>query len=297
MELRVLKYFVTVAKQLSFSRAAESLFVSQSSLSKQIAGLEAELGTQLFVRTGRSIELTNAGQKLLQGADEMLRMEEDLVLQIKELGTGLPVRHSLTISLEEAVTANDDVCSHIIAVAQTLKRHYAPLELVFKYENKPVTGSLDNAESADVFFCVSNEKLWSKEYDCQLLSKDRFVLAGAGSILGGETDVRTLLRSYPLLMLENEGRGVMDISKILYQLDVRPEIRFSKSNLTIALDLATEVGLAIVPEKKAKTLANTGVSYVEIPGGTTEVSLFAVYERNVRNPMIHPFLDALTVRL
>lgn len=151
MELRVLKYFVTVAKQLSFSRAAENLFVSQSCLSKQIAGLESELGTQLFVRTGRSIKLTNAGQKLLHGADEMLRMEKDLVLQIKELSTGLSVRHSLTISLEEPVTANDDVCSHIIAVAQTLKRRYAPLELVFKYENKPITGSLDNAESADVF--------------------------------------------------------------------------------------------------------------------------------------------------
>lgn len=98
-------------------------------------------------------------------------------------------------------------------------------------------------------------------------------------------------------MLENEGRGVMDISKILYQLDVRPEIRFLKSNLSIAMDLSTEGGLAIVPEKKAKTLANTGVSYVEIPGSTTEVSLFAVYERSARNPMIQPFLEALTVRL
>lgn len=299
MELRVLRYFVTVARQNSFSRAAESLFVSQSSLSKQIAGLESELGTQLFIRTGRSIELTDTGHKLLRGAEEMLRMEDELTRQLKEMGRELPVRNSLVISMEEAVTANDDVCSEIIAVAQLFKERYAPLELQFKYENKPIAGSLDNAESADVFFCVSDERIWSKEYDCTVLSNDRFVLAASEKLFekAPDRDVRALLRSHPLLMLENEGRGVMDISKILFQLESRPEIRFSKSDLTIALDLATEVGMAVVPEKKAKKLAGLGIGCIPIPDVTAAISLFAVYEKRNRNPVLRPFLEELTSRL
>ena len=56
MELRQLRYFVAVADTLNFSRAAESMFVSQSSLSKQISDLEQELGVLLFRRSKHNVE-------------------------------------------------------------------------------------------------------------------------------------------------------------------------------------------------------------------------------------------------
>lgn len=72
MELRQLKYFVTIAETLSFSKAATKLFISQSTLSKQIAGLEQDLDTVLFERNRQKVELTPSGRVLYLKARELV---------------------------------------------------------------------------------------------------------------------------------------------------------------------------------------------------------------------------------
>ena len=79
VELRQLRYFVAVADALSFSRAAEGLGLSQQTLSTQIRRLEDELGVQLFRRTTRNVQLTPAGETLLDDARDALRAVDDLV--------------------------------------------------------------------------------------------------------------------------------------------------------------------------------------------------------------------------
>jgi len=68
MELRHLRYFIGVAEDLNFSRAAERLHVAQSALSRQVQDLEGELGVQLFVRDKRGVLLTTAGKTFLTEA-------------------------------------------------------------------------------------------------------------------------------------------------------------------------------------------------------------------------------------
>lgn len=85
IDLKQLKYFLAVAEEKSFSRAAERLHISQPPLSQQIMKLESELGVRLFARTTRTFELTVAGKALMNEAAELLakmRMTIDTIRQI-----------------------------------------------------------------------------------------------------------------------------------------------------------------------------------------------------------------------
>ena len=80
VELRQLRYFVAVAEELHFGRAAERLHMSQSPLSRAIRELERDLGVVLFRRTTRQVELTPAGAALLERARRALA-EVDLAIE------------------------------------------------------------------------------------------------------------------------------------------------------------------------------------------------------------------------
>lgn len=76
MEIRVLRYFLAVAKEQSISKAAGYLFIAQPSLSKQMQNLEKEVGAQLFVRGSRKITLTETGLLLKKRAEEILDLHD-----------------------------------------------------------------------------------------------------------------------------------------------------------------------------------------------------------------------------
>lgn len=76
MEIRELRYFLAVAKEQSISKAAQSLFVTQPNLSRQMQNLETEIGQKLFIRGTRKITLTEAGMLLQKRAEEIIELYE-----------------------------------------------------------------------------------------------------------------------------------------------------------------------------------------------------------------------------
>lgn len=87
MELRHLRYFVTVVAEQSFTKAAEKLFIAQPPLSRQIQDLEEEIGVQLLERGSRPLKPTQAGQFFYQHALKLLASSEQAVAMTKRIGT------------------------------------------------------------------------------------------------------------------------------------------------------------------------------------------------------------------
>ncbi len=88
MELRQLRYFVAVAEDLNFRRAADRLHLSHPSLSRQITDLENELDMKLFKRNSRRVELTEAGRVFLTGVRQTLQSAQKAVAQAQEVAKG-----------------------------------------------------------------------------------------------------------------------------------------------------------------------------------------------------------------
>jgi DNA-binding transcriptional LysR family regulator len=102
VDLVKLRYFRTVAQTLHFRRAAALLGVSQPPLSKSIKNLEDELGTLLLVRTRRHVELTPAGQALLERSEKIFQELETARIEVKRHGTGQ--KGLLRIGCEDGTT-------------------------------------------------------------------------------------------------------------------------------------------------------------------------------------------------
>ena len=86
MELEQLRIFCVAAEKGSLSRAAAALYISHSTVSRAVSALEASVGAELFSRDSRGVTLTDAGQLRFEGAQQLLRLADELECKVRNTG-------------------------------------------------------------------------------------------------------------------------------------------------------------------------------------------------------------------
>ncbi len=192
-ELRHLRYFVAVAEELSFSRAADRLHMAASPVSQAIRQLEAELGVELFVRTTRSVSLTEAGRRLLADGSAALQAVEEAFANASRAGPGVlgtlrlgctpAARHELRPALVAALRERHPGIEVDASEATTgnlcreLLGHRLDVALGFCTE--PVPGLARRTlvrERMHVLMRASHRLAGSRETTLEALRSDRFVV-------------------------------------------------------------------------------------------------------------------------
>ena len=178
---RRLQVFYTVARLLSFTKAAERLFMAQSSVSAQIRALEAELDLKLFDRIGRRVLITDAGRKLYEYARRIEEMTEEIRTDVTGAKT---VRGSLTIRIPETIAS--------VYMPDVVERFHA--------ENPEVKLKLINCSDLQL-----REELNSGRIDLAFLMTD--------SVHFSEVNVR-MLRTEKLILVSGPSHSLSKQKKI-----------------------------------------------------------------------------------
>ena len=126
VELRHLRAFVAVAEELNFGRAAERLYISQPALSRQIRSLEQLVGCELLRRSTHSVELTLAGEALLERSRKLLRDVDEAVAAALAVGGELLGRIARTLEPMRGVLANDGDLVRARATFESLSAQFSP---------------------------------------------------------------------------------------------------------------------------------------------------------------------------
>jgi acetyl esterase/lipase len=126
IELRHLRAFVAVAEELNFGRAAERLFVSQPALSRQIRGLEQLVGCELLRRSTHSVELTLAGEALLDRSRQLLRDVDQAVAAALAVGGELLGRVARTLEPMRGMLAADPDLVRSRATFESMNAQFSP---------------------------------------------------------------------------------------------------------------------------------------------------------------------------
>lgn len=282
MELRQLRYFVAVADTLNFSRASESLYVSQSALSKQIADLEQEFGVVLFQRDKRTVELSDAGRILLEEAKAILLRSEKLYPLLREKDQRTQQERNIYIGVEFRAEQSPQI-HHALTDAVYQKRKKIPgLQAVFwSREYLELKKALADGELDLGIFFSMEQSIGSGLESC-VLYEDEMVLVYHGEEPHGqgEDEICTLLRHRGILLIEKEFRGMSQIMHILDDLGCAPQIRFCESGTVMKLTIESGESSAIIPLSVVQGFSNQKLRILRLQKESAKIYLIAVWKKS-----------------
>jgi LysR family transcriptional activator of glutamate synthase operon len=242
MEIKQVKYFLAVAELGSFSAAADNLYISQSSLSKQIMALEKELGVVLFDRSKRTIILTRAGETFRNHAQRFDDEYKAMTTNLKDYKSA----PSLSI-VAIPVIAQYGITSYI-AQFQTA---YPNVQLLLEEREASTILPALNNHQFDLAF-IRNNYLDSDQYHMLEINRDNFVIALS---LKHPLAART---SISLPELANENFIMFDKGTVVHELAVdachkagfEPRIFYASLRVESILGLvASQAGVALIMDK------------------------------------------------
>ena len=294
MELRHLRYFVAVAEELHFRRAAVRLSMAQPPLSQQIRDLETELGILLIDRTRHSVSLTTAGQVFLEDARDILAQSDRAIERARRAGRGelgqLTVGYTSLIHypffrdalrLYRARYPGVEIILHdLVTIEQMRQLHTNTLDISFAtYASFAIT-SLDLEQLAHE--CILREPVVA------IVSTDHR-LAGRGPIplaaLAGEPWVWF---AHPF-----DPTTYDYMTRLFEQAGFRPTVAQEVSQAQILVDLvAAGLGVSVTPRSAAQGVG-AGVAYLAFAEPTPMVEFDLVWRRDDASPLVRAFLDVV----
>lgn len=281
MELRHLRYFVAVAEERHFGRAAERLHMAQPPLSQQIRQLEAELGLTLLARTTRRVDLTPAGATYLERAREILRAVDDAADEAARTAAGRTGR--LLVGCVGSATY-----SLLPALARTLRAELPDVEFGFQGEMLSPEqaaalreGTLDlgllrplpDAGGLTITGLRRDRLLVAVPQDHRFATRRRLRiqdLADEG-LVAHAGDGRSAMSAAVARLFDSAGL----VAQVAHEVG---------ETSTLVTFVAAGLGVALVPEPTA-ALAVPGIVYVPL-AGTPGVDLVAATRTDDDNPVL-----------
>ena len=286
VELRQLRYFVTVAEELHFTRAAERLGITQPPLSQQIQKLEAELGVSLFSRNNRGVTLTEAGRVLLDGARRTLAESDRALHQVERVTRGEV--GSLMIG-----TVSSAWHGLLPRVLRAYRKHYPDVEIyatsmsTAEQVERLLTGSLD----VGILRAPINQPAIETE---TMIPDSLMVALPASHPLADQEQIElSALADEPLVIFpRRHGPAGYDlIVQMCIEAGFRPQVVQETVEINAVIGLVNAgMGISIVPAS-IRQLRIEDIRYIPLIGDHPIWNLSIAWRRENDSPIVSVFLD------
>lgn len=286
LDVRRMRYFLAVAEELSFSRAAERLHMAQPPLSYQIQQLERDLGVLLFERTRRGVRLTDAGHLLYDEARRILIQLEQTARMVERVGLGEVGR----LSVGFVPSASNQVLPSLLP---RFRQRFPAIE-IFLQEMKPddvVQRLLSGRIEIGFFYLPCEEEALA----FRPVSREAFVAALPAShplATQEEIELRSLAEEPFILPMRYKMPGLYaQVLEVCRAAGFTPRAVQKDVWLiqTIIGLVAGGIGVALVPGS-ARSLPREGVVYRRVSGLTASVEMAAVWRRGDGSAVLGSFL-------